>query len=61
MTNPKKTLRDDDLHVEVCPECQGQVGCNGNGTWRCIAGCGWQGGEPDCACEYGLTREQVEG
>jgi hypothetical protein len=67
MAGAAKKPRDDDIHFEVCPECQGEVGCNGDGTWKCITnrghrvGCGWRGDEPHCACQYGLTREQVEG
>ena len=38
---------------ECCPECGGDVGCNSDGTWKCIhhsgimLGCGWRGEEAD--------------
>lgn len=42
---------------ECCPVCGGEVSCNGDGTWKCIAaidcyiGCGWSGEEPNYKSE----------
>jgi protein gp37 len=62
---------DDD---ECCPECRGEVGCNSDGTWNCIAihgiemGCGWTGENPDvppsiawviAGCESGPSRRHA--
>ena len=44
-------------HDDACPKCGGEVGCNGDGSWKCIAdrghliGCGWSGKEAACACD----------
>jgi hypothetical protein len=43
----------DDEAEPRCPKCGGEVGCNSDGTWKCIQGtgrhigCGWCGVEPD--------------
>lgn len=58
---PESNERPDDdqkRHKPCCAECGGEVECDDDGEWTCVAdrghwlGCGWSGPEPSCLCEW---------